>query len=172
MHAYINIDICIYKLLCINISIHIRINWANNLKYNTDYLFFYDALQFIKDKIDEKDNNKIIINVFSDDIAFVKNNFNFTNNIVVYYEDNPDYIDLWCISLCKHNILSNSTLSWWGAYINRYKNKYVIYPKDLLRLFHATVYDEYKNIERIYEHYKPEWIGLDNKNVIYQINNK
>ena len=87
----------------------------------------------------------------------------------IFYENNVDYIDLWCMSICNHNILSNSTLSWWGAYINTNKDKLVLYPNDILRLHVATIYDSQVYTQRITEHYKPEWIGLDTANVIYKI---
>jgi hypothetical protein len=42
-----------------------------------------------------------------------------------------DYMDLYCISFCKHNILSASTFSWWGAFLNESPDKLVLYDKDL-----------------------------------------
>jgi len=154
----------------INISVHVRLNWGCNIKYNEKFTFFFEAINYIKNNISKQieDNKKIIINIFSDDIKQLKHKFNVIDNDCIYYEDNLDYIDLWCMSLCHHNILSHSTLSWWGAYINNFENKIVLYPKDILRREGAIIHKNPTYLERIYEHYKPEWIGLDTKNVIYQ----
>jgi hypothetical protein len=64
--------------------------------------------------------------VFSDDIQWCKENFKDGNFIFV--EDEQDYVDLWFMSLCNHNIIANSTFSWWGAYLNNNKHKTVIAP--------------------------------------------
>ena len=65
--------------------------------------------------------------VFSDDINWCKTNLKFKN--MVFVEGNDDVEDLWLMSLCDHNIIANSSFSWWGAWLNINPNKKVISPK-------------------------------------------
>jgi hypothetical protein len=64
--------------------------------------------------------------VFSDDIQWCKENF--TGDKFIFIEGNPDYIDLWLMSLCDNNIIANSSFSWWGAWLNQNPTKKVIAP--------------------------------------------
>ena len=64
--------------------------------------------------------------IFSDDIEWCRNNLKFDN--MIFIEGNTDIEDLYLISLCKHNIIANSSFSWWGAWLNKNPNKKVIAP--------------------------------------------
>lgn len=154
----------------INISIHFRLNWGCNITYDNNFNYTNDALEYLLKDIDDYSNIKI--NIFSDNINSLKNNIKikqkFKNIQIIFYENNYDYIDLWAMTFCKYNILSNSTLSWWGAYLNINKDKKVLYPLDVLRIVGGTLHNEKKIEERIYQHYKKEWIGINTKNVLKQ----
>ena len=66
--------------------------------------------------------------VFSDDINWCKENLKYKNILFVENQDNLE--DMWLMSLCDHNIISNSSFSWWGAWLNQNKDKIVISPKN------------------------------------------
>ena len=64
--------------------------------------------------------------IFSDDLNLAKEKFNKPNMFVFDSED--EVLNMTCMSLCDNNIIANSTFSWWGAYLNKNKNKKVIAP--------------------------------------------
>jgi hypothetical protein len=68
--------------------------------------------------------------VFSDDLDWVKNNITLPSNAVFIpnFQVNP-YWYIVLMSECKHNIISNSSFSWWGAYLNNHNDKTVICPQ-------------------------------------------
>jgi hypothetical protein len=84
--------------------------------------------------------------VFSDDIEWAKNNILLDK--VIFVDNNDDYEDLWMISLCKNNIMSNSSFSWWGSFLNTNKDKKVLVPNIW---FGPEGEKEYDNI------YENEW---------------
>jgi hypothetical protein len=65
--------------------------------------------------------------IFSDDIKWCEENFNLLKN-KTFISGNQDYEDLYLMSMCKNNIIANSTFSWWGAWLNNNENKQVIIP--------------------------------------------
>jgi hypothetical protein len=65
--------------------------------------------------------------IFSDDIDWCKEHLSFIKN-KTFIDGNVDYQDLYLMSMCNHNIIANSSFSWWGAWMNQNNNKKVIYP--------------------------------------------
>ena len=66
--------------------------------------------------------------VFSDDIAWCKENFPNSENFV-FIEGQKDFEDLLLMSLCENGIIGNSSFSWWGAWLIANENKKIIAPK-------------------------------------------
>lgn len=104
-----------------SVSIHVRrtdfINHRrSSRKHDVVPLGYYaDAVKLIKSKYL---NPKFF--VFSDDINWVKENMNFLPRNSVYVSHNKEkksYMDMYLMSLCKSNIIANSSFSWWGAWL-------------------------------------------------------
>jgi|688.fasta_scaffold272894_2 hypothetical protein len=66
--------------------------------------------------------------IFSDDVPYCKELFGNQDNILYINNEDP-YIDLCLMSMCNHNIIANSSFSWWAAWLNKNKDKRVIAPK-------------------------------------------
>jgi len=104
-----------------SISIHVR---------RTDYVtsngyhpvqpisYFYSGIEAIGDY------NKLY--VFSDEIDWCKTNLKFDR--MVFMEGRTGIEDMRLMSFCKHNIIANSSFSWWAAWLNQNPNKKVIAP--------------------------------------------
>lgn len=71
------------------------------------------------------DANDVV--VLSDDINWCKQNLRLKNCLFVEKEDNLTTLKI--MSMCKNNIIANSSFSWWGAWLNPNKDKKVIAPK-------------------------------------------
>ena len=106
------------------VSIHIRRgDYVNQEQYHPvcGYDYYTSALS-------EFSNEYYNFIVFSDDIDYCKEMFGDSENLL--YIDNKDpYIDLCLMSMCDHNIIANSSFSWWGAWLNKNKDKKVVAPK-------------------------------------------
>jgi hypothetical protein len=66
--------------------------------------------------------------IFSDGLDEIRDMFDFIPN-KQFVTLGKDYLDLYAMSMCEHNIICNSTFGWWGAYLNENKNKKIIAPR-------------------------------------------
>jgi hypothetical protein len=67
--------------------------------------------------------------IFSDDIEWCKLNFKFRNSTFISDKGTANWEDMCLMSLCRHNIIANSSYSWWSAWLNTNPDKIVIAPK-------------------------------------------
>ena len=88
--------------------------------------YYISAINYIKAKI-----NNPQFYVFTDNKRWVEDNFDGIDYTLVDW--NPsigwgNHYDMELMSFCSHNIIANSTYSWWGAFLNRNPHKIVIMP--------------------------------------------
>lgn len=114
-----------------SVSIHIRrgdfLTHPGSLKHVgfADLSYFERAINYVEK---EKPNCRFF--VFSDDIQWAKKNIKTKSPITFISHPNlTDCEELILLSMCKHDIISNSTFSWWGAWLNQNPDKIVIRPK-------------------------------------------
>ena len=101
-----------------SISLHVR--RTDYILINGHYLL---GLDYYNAALKSMPKGKVF--VFSDDIPWCKANFIGDYTFV----DQPDYLAFDLMRLCKHNIIANSTFSWWAAYLNNNPDKLVITPR-------------------------------------------
>ena len=113
-----------------SISVHVR--RGDYVEQGVDTLkgSFYDrAIEIIKQKTTLKDED-IKIYVFSDDKEYVQKLFKDRSN-VIFVDGNTgkdSYRDMQLMSMCRYNVIADSTFSFWGAFLNRNVQKIVIGP--------------------------------------------
>lgn len=113
-----------------SVSIHIR---------RGDYLkepiwcvctpeYYFQGIEYLK----ERDKIEMLC-VFSDDITWCKDNLaDLAKEMDVEYVDwnkgFKSFRDMQLMTCCKHNIIANSSFSWWGAWLGKREGKIVIAP--------------------------------------------
>lgn len=114
-----------------SVAIHVRKGkdylTRPDFKGTCDIEYYKSAIDYVKQHVA---NPKFY--VFTDNPSWVKENLTFFDYQLV--EGNPpvgwgNHFDMQLMSCCKHNIIANSTYSWWGAYLNNNPDKIVIGPK-------------------------------------------
>ncbi|MEI6528802.1 MAG: alpha-1,2-fucosyltransferase [Candidatus Falkowbacteria bacterium] len=109
-----------------SVAIHIRrgdyVNLGLSEICGLDY--YERAIELIKSKIENPE-----FFIFSDDPKWASDNFSGDNiHIVSSIENKSAAIEMYLMSACAHQIIANSSFSWWGAWLNKNINKIVIAP--------------------------------------------
>lgn len=115
-----------------SVSMHFRrgdyLKARNQKVYGSCSMDYYkNAVNLIKEKIGEN----FTLFIFSDDPKWVKENTNFECKTIVVdiNSGKHGWFDLELMKNCNHNIIANSSFSWWGAFLNENPDKIVIAPE-------------------------------------------
>ena len=130
------------------VGIHVRrTDYLNDLRYGfIGENYYRNAMSLVKQKV----LNPCFI-LFSDDIQWCKRTFR--EESIVFsdvFDWLEDYDQLYLMSKCKHQIIANSSFSWWGAWLNTNPHKIVVRP-----------IKPFNDPSLLYEnHYPSNWIAI------------
>lgn len=115
-----------------SLSIHVRrgdyVQHSNSFPPVT-----IDYIKLAFDLLKHKGVDFYYVNVFSDDIQWCRQLVNHVQgprgmSNWAFFEGQNEFEDLSIMASCSHNIIANSTFSWWGAWLNPNPDKIVISP--------------------------------------------
>lgn len=131
-------------LNCNSVCLHIR--RGDYLKYPRFQIctekYYQQAISYFKEKI--ADPVFFIFSNSHNDIEWIKRNYRLSATIVWVDLQNKEEEDFYLMQCCKHFIISNSTFSWWAAYLSVNEDKKVIAPYPWIRgeEYQDDIYEE------------------------------
>ena len=136
-----------------SVSLHIRRgDYVENTKIAKNFAsvsvdYYYRAVDYILSNVSID-----VVVLFSNDIDWVRKNLTLELDCLYIDNEGPDYEHQHLMSMCSHNVIANSTFSWWAAWLNKSCSKIVCAPKRW-----------YASDARSNDIYVPNtWIRLDN----------
>ena len=117
-----------------SVSIHVR--RGDYLDFSDMYCgictldYYAKAIDVVKMKVDRPK-----FYVFSDDMEWTKANLSIPNAVYInssMFDSYQNWYDMYLMSCCHHNIIANSSFSWWGAWLNSNQEKIVVSPSKWL----------------------------------------
>lgn len=117
------------------VAIHIRrgdyLNNKERFENLSEGQYYKRAIELINKRV-----QKPHMVFFSDDISWVKRNYEYKDAIYMdesMFDHYEAWYDMCLMSHCAHNIIANSSFSWWGAWLNSREDKIVIAPGKWLK---------------------------------------
>lgn len=114
-----------------SISLHVRrgdyvsLDSASKVHGTCSLEYYQKAIEYMAKKVKTPH-----FFLFSDDIDWVVKNLRIDYPYtVVSFNQDKGFLDMELMKNCKHNIIANSSFSWWGAWLNNNPDKIVIAPK-------------------------------------------
>lgn len=127
-----------------SIAIHVRRgDYVNNQHINGVHgtcspAYYQAAVNLIANQIT---GPKLYL--FSDEPDWVAQNmlFDYPVTYISHNKGANSFEDMRLMSLCKHNIIANSSFSWWGAWLNANPTKIVVAPRQWMQSLDVSNYD-------------------------------
>lgn len=127
---------------CNAVAIHARRGDMAGFNYPLyRFGYFRRCLDFIRSKVD---NPEFFIFCDSDSVSWARENahilgLDFDKDKVSYIDWNKSidsYRDMQLMAACKHQVITQSSFGWWGAWLNDYKGKITCSPSPLINTTH------------------------------------
>lgn len=114
-----------------SVAVHIRKgDYVGKYLYDIcDEKYYKNAIEHIREI---KKNKNIKLYIFSETDNLELNFDKGLDKTIISHPQQPG-IDMWLMSKCKHNIIANSTFSFWAAFLNENPDKIVIAPMYIYR---------------------------------------
>ena len=93
-------------------------SWKIRYHKSIDHMIEFKNIKTFIICTNDKEYSEIVIEKYKD------------KKINFIYSEERDFYDIWLISLIKNNIVSFSTLAWWGSYLNKNYDAYIVCDKD------------------------------------------
>lgn len=118
----------LYQNICTTEYYHGAISYILERVPDAKFFVFSNEPKWIKSWIKEIVRSFITEDMSDEDIRALRDRY----VLVEANDEYTSYLDLFLLSKCKHNILSNSSFSWWGAWINENPDQIVVSPSTWL----------------------------------------
>ena len=113
----------------LSVSVHVRRGDYLNYPYLQNICteeYYKKAMSYFR----EKYNGKVQFYIFTNDLVWAERHFTEKDCCFVKGNEGMEsFRDMQLMTRCKHNIVANSSFSWWGAWLNQNLNKIVIAPE-------------------------------------------
>lgn len=127
----INYDLARSMSTCESVGLHVRRgDYVSNVNalavHGVCSLDYYRrAIRYVSERLENP-----CFFVFSDDMDWVVENLKIDSPCyyVGFNRAENSYVDMQLMSLCRHNVIANSSFSWWAAWLNRNPEKIVVAP--------------------------------------------